>query len=164
MVTETIEIKLPLSATTFSGLGRGICAVWPDAVIQTDQIGYGYARIQVDGPGTPVVKLADIEVDDDGWKPPPGMDVEVFLATIHNGEFGVKLPEWFSRVMLAGARAALDEAENYVEMLLVDPTTHERFTVTVLKPGGRTPHELRLEAEAERDEALAQLTALTDQL
>lgn len=52
------------------------------------------------------------------------------------------------------------EAENYVEYEAAVPTTGERYTLTVRKPGGRTPHEMRKQAEAERDKARATLQAI----
>lgn len=52
-------------------------------------------------------------------------------------------------------------AINYVEQVVHDPHTHERFLFIVVRPQGATPHELRLKAEAERDEALRQLAELS---
>jgi hypothetical protein len=47
-------------------------------------------------------------------------------------------------------------AENYVEQHVTDRETGERYTLTVQRPGKSTPHELRRQAEAERD-ALAEI-------
>lgn len=42
-------------------------------------------------------------------------------------------------------------AENYVEQHIHDRETGERYTITIQRPGKKTPHELRRKAEAERD-------------
>lgn len=56
--------------------------------------------------------------------------------------------------MLFAAHFRASGAENYVEMGLHDPVTGEFFTVTVRKViGGKTPHQLREQAERERDAA-----------
>lgn len=39
-------------------------------------------------------------------------------------------------------------APNYVEMKMMDPETREVFVLTVQRANGKTPHELRVEAEA----------------
>lgn len=46
---------------------------------------------------------------------------------------------------------AMDElgAENYLSWDATDPATGKRYTLICLRPGGKTPHEKRLEAEAE---------------
>lgn len=57
-------------------------------------------------------------------------------------------------------------AENYVEMHLCDPRD-VRYTLTCQKATGKTPHELRLAAEGERDrlrEELAMVTKHRDEL
>lgn len=59
------------------------------------------------------------------------------------------------RLAEATALAAIfDEtaAENYVEILLEDHRSNRLFLMTIQLKSGKTPHELRREAEAERDE------------
>jgi hypothetical protein len=52
------------------------------------------------------------------------------------------------------------DAPNYIEMQLADPETHERFTVTVQRATGKTPHDCRKEAEAEVARLTGELAAL----
>lgn len=82
---------------------------------------------------------------------------------MRDGTFGMSFPEWFTNIMLAGAKSVLElhdpEPVNYVECALHEPD-YTRWTVIVVKPGGKTPHELREEAETERDAALAELATL----
>lgn len=62
--------------------------------------------------------------------------------------------------MWAGAaRALLTDAENYaeIEMEFRDAATAERYAFTVQRIGKMTPHQLRRQAEGERDELRRQL-------
>lgn len=52
--------------------------------------------------------------------------------------------------------------ENYVEMQLADKTTGERYTVTIQRVAGKTPHELRDAAEASRDRLAAALREIAE--
>lgn len=67
--------------------------------------------------------------------------------------FGIKMSTdpGIIKAMLDAFKGVLEEhptAENYVEMQLQDRETGSRYTVTIGKPGGRTPHQLRKQAEA----------------
>lgn len=56
--------------------------------------------------------------------------------------------------MVMTAKTILDGnpgAQNYVEHSVIDRETGDRYVLTVHKPAGKTPHELRQEAEAQRD-------------
>ncbi len=53
-------------------------------------------------------------------------------------------------------------AENYVEQHVHDRETGERYTLTIQRPGAKTPHELRRQAEQDRDMAIAALLGDTD--
>lgn len=55
-------------------------------------------------------------------------------------------------------------AKNYVEYLAWHPETHEKWTLTVRKPTGKTPHQCRQEAEAESVRLRAALTKLVQTL
>ena len=78
-----------------------------------------------------------------------------------NGELEMKLAE-SNEVIKSIALAAINiydaaEAKNFVEMQLGFragpgmPHAPERFTITIRREMGKTPNELRMEAEAERD-------------
>lgn len=41
------------------------------------------------------------------------------------------------------------DAPNYIEFPAIDPVTHQKYAVIVVKPRGLTPHEARQQAEAE---------------
>jgi hypothetical protein len=58
--------------------------------------------------------------------------------------------------MTDAMRVMLGDAKNYVECDLANDAG-ERFTFTIQKPNGKTPHECRKEAEKQRDTALADL-------
>lgn len=51
-------------------------------------------------------------------------------------------------IFAMGCRGLLRDAPNYVEMTLFTTDTKERFIVTVQRANGKTPHDLRKEAEA----------------
>ena len=55
-------------------------------------------------------------------------------------------------------------AENYLTWDCVDPATGGRYTLTVGKPGGKSPHEKRLEAEAELEQERARADAAEQDL
>ncbi len=53
--------------------------------------------------------------------------------------------------LVGAAKQFLDEnpgAENYIEQEVVDRDSGDRYVVIFVKPGGRSPHELRRAAEA----------------
>lgn len=69
--------------------------------------------------------------------------------------------------MLGAFRAVLDAnpgAINYVEQEFVSQETGESYVAILVRPGGRTPHQLRLEAERERDWLRARLDGAHDAL
>lgn len=57
-----------------------------------------------------------------------------------------------------------ESAPNYVECSFYHEPSDQVFLVTAQKSAGKSPHQLRLEAEAERDEAIAELKALKEEL
>lgn len=71
----------------------------------------------------------------------------------------VHLPESFAQLMLASFRWYLDkhEAPNYVQMPMTDMKTGETYVCTIGRPGGKSPHEMRMLAEARVAELEAQL-------
>jgi len=64
---------------------------------------------------------------------------------------------------VGAARELTKGAENYSEtrMQFLDHEREQVYAFTVQKVGKRTPHEMRRQAEAERDEALAEVQRLT---
>lgn len=67
----------------------------------------------------------------------------------------VTTTHWAAHVLVESFYRQAKDAPNYVEMRLMYGS--QALVVTVQKADRRTPHELRLKAEAERDAALAKL-------
>lgn len=67
--------------------------------------------------------------------------------------------EDMARMLLNAFIPALREMEapNYLEFPATDPATGDRYAVIVVKPDGKTPHELRCAAEAEVERLRAEL-------
>jgi hypothetical protein len=82
--------------------------------------------------------------------------IDIREMVIKNGQFNVKLggdgPTVLACALVEMYRTS--EATNYLEMGVADPKTGERFAVTVQRLDGKTPHELRREAEEARDAAV----------
>lgn len=79
-----------------------------------------------------------------------------------NGD-GMDLRVAMARETAAGlvqaAKTFLDAnpaATNYVEQTVIDRDSGDRYVIVFQKPGGKTPHELRQQAEVERDWLLAE--------
>ena len=98
---------------------------------------------------TPTKRAAPVSMVD----VPDGVDVEATLASVYDGSFGMAMPEWFARIMLEGVRATLDAnpgGVNYIEQQFYaedESGQTVRYTVTVGRPKGKTPHELRVAAD-----------------
>src|SRR5262249_17878550 len=103
-------------------------------------------------------RVADLEPFEPRTK---GLSVQADGAPVVD----VHLPEEFARLMPGSFRWYLDqhEAPNYVHMPMTDMGTGETYWVTIGRPGGRSPHEMRIHAEAERDAALDKLARLKEQ-
>jgi len=86
---------------------------------------------------------------------------------------GVRIRLKHAHDLAAGMVSAFDAliqqkgCENYREWdyTVTDPAEgHRRYTFFVVRPGGRTPHQLREDAERERDAAIARMEAAHDAL
>lgn len=76
-------------------------------------------------------------------------------------EGGIEVQHWATRLLAESFRKTLGDAGNYVELTLTDETEDSLgYIVTVRRREGKTPHQLRREAEAERDRFRADLNAL----
>jgi hypothetical protein len=67
--------------------------------------------------------------------------------------------------LVMAAKTYLDTtgAENYLEQTVYDRETGERYVIIFQRPGKKSPHELRQQAEAERDQARAQLDQIREE-
>lgn len=57
-----------------------------------------------------------------------------------------------------------ETAANYVECSFYHEPSDQVFLITAQKSTGKSPHQLRLEAESQRDEAIAKVAALEKEL
>jgi hypothetical protein len=93
----------------------------------------------------------------------PG-DARVMQHRVEDGRVSVTLEESEATVLAISETVRLwfdvIGGINYVEMRLQDRNTDAEFIYTVQSTAGKTPRALRLEAEAERDAALAELAQL----
>lgn len=70
------------------------------------------------------------------------------------GDMSMDAPKHLAATLIAGARTIFSEnpdAENYVEYDVYDREYHQPYLVTVARGQDRTPHQLRLAADAARD-------------
>lgn len=71
---------------------------------------------------------------------------------------------WSSVVLVQSlGRSMPADAKNYVQLSLTD-SSGARWTVIIRRPRGKTPHELQMDAERERDEARREADHLRDLL
>ena len=54
-----------------------------------------------------------------------------------------------AQMLCAWAKDVIDDAPNYVEISFHHTETSQRYIITVQKADGKTPHQLRMEAEKE---------------
>lgn len=162
-----IRIGLPLPVDVFATLGNLIDKAWPGADIITDPEKAGVPRefwpgwrggeqlIRIDTTRKPkaVSKKAAQEtaaenyveddeerlttggIDEDGWvKMSAPEDLQMHLGLV-------------AHTILEGTQGAL----NYLEWQMSDPDGNTTV-LSVARSKGQTPHQLRMKAEAERDE------------
>ena len=79
---------------------------------------------------------------------------------VRNGALNASVETEIGPVIASLVITMLGDADNYVEMRVRDPQTLKEYVVTALRGEGKTPHELRREAEAR----VAALTAERDAL
>ena len=79
---------------------------------------------------------------------------------VRNGALNASVETEIGPVIASLVITMLGDADNYVEMRVRDPQTLKEYVVTALRGEGKTPHELRREAEA----CVAALTAERDAL
>lgn len=85
---------------------------------------------------------------------------ELYITGIIDGHIGMKgeFAEYF--VHAVGSLFYEGGAKNYVEVNLTRRKTGERYALIFQRCAGLTPHEFRLQAERERDEALVRVAEL----
>lgn len=97
-----------------------------------------------------------------------------FTNGIRKGGISVLPPPWLTTLLLEAGRdlndLAVDLADNYLEMGIVDQANNTEYRWIVCRPGRPTPHGLRLEAEARvalleaqlRDAGIEPIAAVAD--
>lgn len=85
---------------------------------------------------------------------------ELYITGIIDGHIGMKgeFAEYF--VHAVGSLFYEGGAKNYVEVILTSRKTGEKYALIFQRCAGLTPHEFRVRAERERDEALARVAEL----
>lgn len=151
---STVDIKIgtPLRSNILLTLGNLIEAVWPGAqlVTNTDQFTKQVIfRIDPDA-------RADVDDDEaaDMFVAPDEFDVDVLAM----GPEGIQTltPEIIGANFLPVIKAAFEqnpEAENYLEFTLIDQEDRHRYLLTFCRSAQQTPHELRMRAEQELEDA-----------
>lgn len=151
---STVDIKIgtPLRSNILLTLGNLIEAVWPGAqlVTNTDQFTKQVIfRIDPDA-------RADVDEDEaaDMFVKPDEFDVDVLAM----GPEGIQTltPEIIGANFLPVIKAAFEqnpEAENYLEFTLIDQEDRQRYLLTFCRSAQQTPHELRMRAEQELEDA-----------
>jgi hypothetical protein len=151
---STVDIKIgtPLRSNILLTLGNLIEAVWPGAQLVTNEDKFTKQVIFRIDPA------ARTDVDDDAaadmFVEPDEFDVDVLAM----GPEGIQTltPEIIGANFLPVIKEAFEqnpEAENYLEFTLIDKEEHHRYLLTFCRSAQQTPHELRLAAEQELEDA-----------
>jgi hypothetical protein len=148
---------LPLSLAEY--LLRAVGAAYPHTQLKADGGGGPF------GPGPtmtlliPRTDLYEAEVSDEELAMLGGekdvAELTAFTTGWRDGALGISPPSWLSTLLQHAAEQMVDAmspaAENYVA-ITIDQSDGEPFTWIVCRPGRPSPHDLRRQAEAERDE------------
>lgn len=163
-MSTQIKIELPLPIDITGTLINIVGLTWPGTVIKDDGTDWkNHRRLVLEVPDKDrhkkpkdAKKYAKVKSHLDGYA-----DVDVTELGPNGAGFG--MPEYLAAQYIAFAREAFKqapEAKNYLETVLRDPETHNRFVFYVAKSEGQTPHALRQQAETERDKIAAELEAV----
>lgn len=94
-------------------------------------------------------------------------NTDAWINSLGPGGTSIGLPEYVSRLLIAMCQAQFEQfpdAENYIESKVYDTENHTHWVVICARSDEQTPHELRQQAEAERDELRAEVERLREQL
>lgn len=94
-----------------------------------------------------------------GYGRPDIEDGDVRLRLILANELATNMTFAFRQILDANPGA-----QNYVEQTVMDRETGQRYAFVVCRPEGKTPDQLRREAEADRDQLAAAVTAIAAEL
>ncbi len=150
--TTDIKIATPLKSSVLLTLGNLIDAAWPGSQLVTNEDRFTQQVIfRID-------HAVQAEVDEsaaaDMLVEPDELDVDI----VSLGPEGIQTltPEIIGANFLPVIKEAFaknPEAQNYLEFTLIDKEDHHRYLLTFCRSAQQTPHELRMAAERELDEA-----------
>lgn len=148
----TVDIGLPLPMDVFATLCKIIAIAYPGTVVDTNA-GTGREMMRMRIPDEARYKNVRARKKIQAAKVHLETAREVLLTSLRDG-ISVATPEEISNeVGLLASRMFADnpDAENYLEMEMWvrDPDSRERFVLNVRRGSGKTPHQLRQEAEAQ---------------
>lgn len=159
----TIAFNLPLPMDVVVTLTSAIGVLYPEAMMDATGARPNQITMQIPHDSRCRSKTAAAKIR--AAKAHLEDEHEVLMRSFGPGnQMGADLPLYMADTLIAGARAAFAEnpdAPNYVEYTFVDKRDSREYVVTVGRRDGQTPHQLRRQAEAERDIARAALARLT---
>jgi hypothetical protein len=141
---QLVRIALPLPLDVAAGIMSAIGTRWPDSVVKSDAALPGREELVM------ALRGEVTEVDEE----------TLGEISVKDGTLGVSVPGWISKVFVGmfGELLSSQEAQNFVELRVLDDETGEPYTVTVIRPKGKTPMDLLSEAQTrigELEDALA---------
>jgi hypothetical protein len=157
---QLVRIALPLPLDVAAGIMSAIGTRWPDSVVKSDAALPGREELvmALRGEVTEVDEETLGEISYAQAATPEAM--KAYLTSVKDGTLGVSVPGWISKVFVGmfGELLSSQEAQNFVELRVLDDETGEPYTVTVIRPKGKTPMDLLSEAQTrigELEDALA---------
>lgn len=155
---QEIRVALPLPLDMVGQLMSAVGAAWPDTTIDTTVDNALVFKIPDSNRFTDSTPVA-VEIPPVTLTP---IEDKENVGTFHGwNENGLLMSQPdFTGTLLNICQAMFEAtpAENYLEMTVREPYdtmmgTQDEWTVILVKPNGKTPHQLRLEAEERANEA-----------
>lgn len=156
-LTLTGSIPLDVAGTLMNLVG----AAYPNTRVSSDHAGLTFHIQDGDRTTDPDVfeKAAALRREADEFT------LETFLQRIGDGEVSVTLPRILAATMAGLAEGMFEEHApdvNYLETTVASAThPGQRWAIIAARSAGRTPHELRTQAEDRADAAEAEVARLT---
>jgi hypothetical protein len=159
-----VRIELPLPMDLTGTLLQVIGMTWPGTMIKDGKGEWrSDSRLVLAIPNAErhkspkkAEKYAKVKAHLDGW-------ADTVLNDLGPSGVGFGLPMYVADLLIGMCQAQFEQcpdAENYFESTVYDRENHTRYVVICARSEGQTPHALRRQAEAERDDALAEVERL----
>lgn len=151
-----IKVATPLKSSVLLTLGALIDAAWPGSQLVTNEDPFTKqvifrvdhsARVDIDD-----ADAAEMLVE-------PG-EFEVDIVSLGPEGIQTLTPEVIGANFLPVIKEAFEqnpEAENYLEFTLIDKEDRQRYLLTFCRSAQQTPHEMRMLAEQELNDARAKI-------